>query len=64
MLIEGSFGLLPIEIKISSFVEKRSLTALNKFITEYSLPFGLVINNSQEIKMVSEKILQIPVTHL
>ena len=60
LVIEGSFGLLPIEIKLSSFVETRSLTALNKFITEYSLPFGLVINNSQEIKMVSEKILQIP----
>ena len=64
LLIEGSFGLLPIEIKFSSFVERRSLTALNKFITEYSLPFGLVINNSQEIKMVSEKVLQIPVTCL
>ena len=64
LLIEGSFGLLPIEIKFSSFVETRSLTALNKFIKEHSLPFGLVINNSQEIKMVSEKILQIPITHL
>lgn len=64
LLIEGSFGLLPIEIKFSSFVETRSLTALNKFIAEYSLPFGLVINNSQEIKMVSEKILQIPIALL
>ena len=64
LVLEGSFGLLPIEIKFSSFVEKRSLTALNKFITEYSLPFGLIINNSQEIKMMSEKILQIPVTYI
>ena len=60
LLIEGDFGLLPIKIKISSFVENRSLIALKQFIAEYSLPFGLVINNSQEIKMVSEKILQIP----
>ena len=64
LVLEGSFGLLPIEIKLSSFVETRSLTALNKFIAEYSLPFGLVINNSQEIKMLSEKILQIPAAHL
>ena len=60
LLVEGDFGLLPIEVKFSSFVENRSLIALKQFIAEYSLPFGLVINNSQEVKMVSEKILQIP----
>lgn len=60
LLIKGDFGLLPIEIKFSSFVESRTLIALKKFIQEHSLPFGLVINNSREIKMVSEKILQIP----
>jgi len=63
-LLEGDFGLLPIEIKFSSSVENRSLISLNQFIKEYSLPFGIVINNSQEVKMISEKIIQIPVSLL
>ena len=62
LILEGDFGLLPIEIKFSSFVENRSLIALNQFIKEYSLPFGIVVNNSQEVKMLSEKVIQIPVS--
>ena len=62
LILEGDFGLLPIEIKFSSSVENRSLIALNQFIKEYSLPFGVVVNNSQEVKMLSEKIIQIPVS--
>ena len=34
--------------------------ALNQFIKEYSLPFGIVINNSKTVQMLSEKIVQIP----
>ena len=64
LILEGDFGLLPIEIKFSSSIETRSLISLKQFIKEYSLPFGLVINNSQEVKMLSEKILQIPVSFI
>ena len=64
LLLEGDFGLLPVEIKFSSTVKSRGLTALKQFIKEYSLPFGVVINNSQEVKMLSEKIIQIPVSFI
>ena len=63
LLLEGG-GLLPIEIKFSSSIENRSLMALKQFIKEYSLPFGIVINNSQEVKMLSEKVIQIPVSFI
>ena len=64
LILEGDFGLLPIEIKFSSFVENRSLITLNQFIKEQSLPFGIVVNNSKEFKMLSEKVAQIPISFL
>ena len=64
LVLEGDFGLLPIEIKFSSFIEKRSLIALHQFLKEYSLPMGIVINNSREVKMLSEKVIQIPACFL
>ena len=62
LILEGDFGLLPIEIKFSSFVRQRSLRSLKYFIKEYSAPFGVVINNSQEMKMLTEDIIQIPLS--
>ena len=60
LILEGNFGLLPIEIKFSSDISNRSLITLHRFIQDYKLPFGVVINNSKEVKMLSEKIIQIP----
>ncbi|MDE0518293.1 MAG: hypothetical protein OXH36_01865 [Bdellovibrionales bacterium] len=64
LILEGSFGLLPVEIKLSTSVENRSLIALTQFLKEHSLPFGVVINHSSEVKMLSEKIIQIPVSFI
>jgi len=63
-ILEGDFGLLPIEIKFSSSVENRSLIALHEFIKVHSLPFGVVINNSQQVQILSEKVIQIPVSFI
>ena len=60
LLLEGDFGLLPLEIKFSSYTKRRSLIALSQFIKEHKLPFGVVINNSQKAEMLSEHIIQIP----
>ena len=64
LILEGDFGLLPIEIKFSASVEGRSLIALNQFVKEYSLPFAVLVNHSQEVKMLSEKVIQIPVSFI
>ncbi len=61
LILEGSFGLLPIEIKFGSSTTMKQLTSLNKFIKEQALPFGVVINNSEEIRLLNEKIVQVPV---
>ncbi len=61
LILEGSFGLLPIEIKFGSNTGLKQLTSLNHFMREHQIPLGLVINNSDEIRMLNDKIMQIPV---
>jgi predicted AAA+ superfamily ATPase len=64
LILEGSFGLLPIEIKYGSTVLGRKLRALTEFIEEHSLPFGIVINQAEKIEWLTERILQVPVGYL
>jgi len=61
LVLEGSFGILPIEIKLGASTRMKQLASLNKFIQEHQLPLGIVINRSEDIKLLNEKIVQIPV---
>jgi len=60
LILSGEFGLLPIEIKFGTDARKKHLTGLQKFINDHQLPYGIVINNSDKISLISEKIIQIP----
>lgn len=60
LILQGEFGLLPIEIKYGSSTRIKQLTALQRFIDTHQLPYGIVINNSERVEMLSEKIIQIP----
>ncbi len=62
LIMDGSHGAVPIEIKFGSSTKIRQLTSLTRFIKDNHLPLGIVINNSQEIRMLSDQIIQIPVT--
>ncbi len=64
LVLEGSFGLLPIEIKLGASTRIKQLTSLSKFIHELQLPLGIVINCSDEIKLLTEKIVQVPVNSI
>jgi hypothetical protein len=46
LILESHFGLLPIEIKYGSTIDRRSLRALRDFIGEHHLELGIVINNA------------------
>ena len=61
IILEGNFGVLPIEIKFGSHTKLKQLTSLKKFIAENKLPFGVVINNSNEIRLLCDSVIQIPV---
>ena len=60
LILEGSFGLLPIEIKYNSYTPKKVLTAMTNFIDKHQLPYGIVVNNCDSPSMITEKIIQIP----
>ncbi len=60
LILEGSFGTLPIEIKFGTSTRIEQLHSLQKFIRDNKLPFGLVINNSTETRLLADQILQVP----
>ena len=60
LVLEGSFGVLPIEIKFGQQTTGRQLAALQRFVKENELPLGVVINNSAEVRMLAERVVQIP----
>jgi len=64
LILEGAFGLLPIEIKYGIRVEKKQLFTLSKFIAENNLKFGIIINQASNIEWITPQILQIPVGYI
>lgn len=64
LLLEGEFGLLPVEIKHSSRVEARSLRALRDFVAERGCRYGIVINNDETVRWLDDKLMSLPFTVL
>ena len=64
LILEGRFGIVPIEIKYGIRIDKRQLTSLNKFIEENSLNLGIIINQADRIEWLTPKIIQIPVSYI
>lgn len=64
LILEGDFGVLPVEIKFGSFVKRRQIQTLKAFVEKNDLPLGIVINNSDQVEMISEKIIQLPSTYI
>ena len=60
LVLEGGFGILPIEIKHGIQVDKRQLRSLHEFIKDNACPFGILINQSAKMAWITEDILQVP----
>jgi predicted AAA+ superfamily ATPase len=63
-ILEGSFGVVPIEIKYGVKVNLKKLSSLRNFVKENNLPFGIVVNNGDKIEMICPEIIQIPAVFL
>jgi predicted AAA+ superfamily ATPase len=62
LILEGSFGLVPIEIKYQSNTTKKQLHSMIDFIQKHEeVPYGIVLNNCEEPSLITENIIQIPV---
>ena len=64
LIVEGSFGVVPIEIKLASAVKQQSLRGLKNFIHDTHAQYGILINRCNRIERISENIIQIPVNYI
>ena len=64
MVIEGSFGIIPLEIKLDSVVKRISLRGLETFLADTGAPYGLLINRGKRVELLTDKIIQIPVNYI
>ena len=60
LVLEGPFGLLPIEIKFGTTIKQRQLQTMKKFIQANNLPLGIIVNNSDRVELIAENIVQLP----
>lgn len=60
LVLEGEFGLVPVEIKHTQHVDPRSLRAMRDFVAERGCRYGIVINNDEKVRRLDENILSIP----
>lgn len=64
LIIEGPFGTLPIEIKYGSSPHPRQWKAIDAFVEDNQLNFGLLINQASEARWLSPRVFQLPVNYL
>ena len=70
LILQGNFGVIPIEIKYSSYTPLKQLNNMQQFMADLEkkshlhIPVGMVINQSKEARWLTDKILQIPATWL
>jgi len=60
LIVEGSFGLLPIEVKLGHTYRRASLKALRTFLEDTGARYGVLVNNSDKIEMLADNVVQIP----
>jgi len=60
LVLEGNFGVVPIEIKHGSKIDFRKLKTLESFVVEHKCPLGILINNATHIEWIRPQIVQIP----
>ena len=60
LVLEGSFGVLPIEVKFGHQTTAKQLASLQRFVKYNDLPLGIVVNNSTEVRMLADRIVQVP----
>ena len=60
LILEGEFGLLPIEIKYGQKVTSKSLRGIRDFVRERECPLGIIINNAERVEQYEENLVGIP----
>ena len=64
LVIEGSFGVVPVEIQLNATVKRNSLRGLENFIRDLNAKYGILINRGKRVERLTDKIIQIPVNYI
>lgn len=64
LILEGEFGLLPIEIKYKQKINLRELKGIRQFIKDYHCPYGIVVSNNERLGLLDEKLINIPLSYI
>lgn len=62
LILDGPFGTLPVEITFGSVIKERQIQTIKNFVYKNDLPLGIVINNSDTVESVADRIIQLPAT--
>jgi len=60
LVLEGEFGLIPVEIKYAQKVSLRSLGGIQSFMKDFNCTYGIVISNAERIHLIDNKLINIP----
>lgn len=61
LVLEGTFGLIAVEIKLGQRVRIQSLRGLRDFVQTHGCRFGVVLSNEERPRMITEDVVGIPV---
>jgi uncharacterized protein len=63
-IFQGDFGVLPIEVKSGLKIQEKNVKTMENFLNVHDGHLGLVITRSEELRLVTPRILQIPASFL
>ncbi|MCK5914967.1 MAG: ATP-binding protein, partial [Deltaproteobacteria bacterium] len=65
LVIDGTNGPIPIEIKLNSTVNRsRDLRGLKNFINDTGANWGILVNRGRRVEQLTDKIIQLPINYL
>jgi predicted AAA+ superfamily ATPase len=64
LILHGNFGMLPIEIKYSTYTPIKKLKSLRDFVMTHQLKYGILINQGEKVTWLSPEIIQVPIQYL
>lgn len=64
LILEGSFGCLPVEVKYAAHTDARQVRSMQNFIELHRLPLGLVISHAPRPRRITPQIVELPVSCL
>lgn len=60
LVLEGEFGLIPVEIKYGQKVSLRSLRGIRGFLNDFNCSYGIVVSNTERLALIDENLISIP----